>query len=69
MTFRRNLLPPSSGYLNVSEEDGQGIGSEELVGYTGNANVILAFQILDLPKFPPISYTLDKRLPLTAAPT
>jgi hypothetical protein len=69
VTFRRNLLPPSSGCLNVSEEDDQVIGREELVGYTGNANVILAFQSSDLPKFPPISYTLDKRLPLPSALT
>ena len=52
----------------MSEVDGEEIGREESVDYTGNANVILAFQSSDWTKFPPISYTLDIRLPLTSAP-
>jgi len=31
----------------VSEEDGEEIGREELVGYTGNVNVILALHSSD----------------------
>ena len=53
----------------MSEVDGKEIGREELVGYIGNANVILALYSSDWPKFPPISYTLDIRLPFAATPT
>ena len=55
--------------LTLFEADGQGIGTEEIVGFTGNTDVILVFQSSDWPKFPPISYKIDISLPVGSAPT
>ena len=53
MTFRRKLLPPSLGWLNVSEEDAEEIGRQELVIcteriYTSNWPKFLQFPIVEL---------------------
>jgi len=58
--FRRKLLPPSSGWLNVSEVDAEEIDRNELAFYTGRTIIILAFQGCDWPKFPPnLLYSLQ----------
>jgi hypothetical protein len=67
VTFGRNLLRPFSISPYVSDENDQGIGTEELVSYTGNPKVILAFQISNWPKFPHISFIVCSSLLFTSS--